>query len=195
MRRVLGSRLMPAFVVAVAAVVVGVVGAALAAPAGPNRLAHIASRGPRGPRGFRGFRGFTGARGPRGFDGAPGRAGDIPQLKIVESKHETLNPGQSTYDVDPNGFEASCPSGYTVIGTGFNTGIGRVDTVLNYGGFFVGGFIDNNTGIQISDVYVQATCGVVPGGVAAAADGHTRDSFERQYRAALVRHEAQVHHH
>ena len=167
-----------AVVIALMALVAAITGVAAAAPSGKAQQAHAAALGPRGPRGPRGFTGPAGPQGP---------AGDIPRIKLVESPHETLNPGQNTYDVDPNNFQASCPSGYTVIGTGFNTGIGNADSVINYGGFFVGGFIHNGTSIQISDVYVQATCGVVPGGTAAASAGSSRTVEEAKYSADLRR--------
>jgi hypothetical protein len=103
----------------------------------------------------------------------------------VESPHETLNPGQDTYQVDPNGFKATCPAGYTVIGTGFNANIGQADNVINYGGSLVGGFVYNNSSIQIHDVYVQAICAVVPGGASAASATRSRIAAEASYRARL----------
>lgn len=107
----------------------------------------------------------------------------VPQIKLVESEHLTLNPGQSTYDVDPNNFQANYPAGYTVIGTGFNSVIGNADLVQSYG-TSVGGFIHNDTSVQLTGVYVQAICGVVPGGASAAA---AHPSSEAAYHATLQR--------
>ena len=165
----------PAMVVALTALTAAISGVAAAAPSGTPRKARAASvqAGPRGPRG------------PRGFQGPPGPAGIVPQIKLVESPHLTLNAGENTYTVAGSNFKASCPSGYTVIGTGFSTGIGNADTVINYGGFFVGGFVHNDTSIQITNVYVQAMCGAVPGGAAAASAGSSRAAEEAKYSAAL----------
>jgi hypothetical protein len=101
-----------------------------------------------------------------------------PQVVVAHSTQLTLQPGQSTYDIDPTDFNAVCPSGYTVPGTGFNASIGNADFVQSYG-TFVGGLIANDSGVESSPVFLQATCGVVPGGVstaaahASAADYHT----------------------
>ncbi len=104
---------------------------------------------------------------------------------IVQSPSETLNPGQTTFDVDPNGFKATCPAGYTVIGTGFNGSIGNTDFVINFGGFFVGGFVYNSTSIQISGVYLQAMCAAVPQGATAASAGTSRAAMQAKYRKQL----------
>lgn len=111
----------------------------------------------------------------------------MPQIKLVQSPHETLNPGQNTFNVDPNGFQATCPRGYTVIGTGFNAIIGKATDVENFGGFFVGGFVINDTTIQLTGIYLQAMCGVVPGGAVAASAGASRAAEEAKYQAAIKR--------
>ena len=98
----------------------------------------------------------------------------------MDSETLTLPPGQDTFQVDPNNFQANCPSGYTVLGTGFNAGIGNADFVQSFA-FFVGGFIHNDTSIPIQ-VHLQAICGVVPGGAAIAS---VRPSAEATYRALL----------
>lgn len=136
--------------------------------------AHVASTGKRGPRGK------TGPRGPRGFTGASGSVGGVIS---VDSPTITLQPGDTSFDVDPNGFQATCPSGYSVIGTGFDGGIGNVDFVLAFGAF-VGGFIDNSTSVPF-DVHLQAICAAVSSsGAAGASDGGL--SPAQQYRQALV---------
>src|SRR5436305_1154576 len=82
------------------------------------------------------LRQLRGNRGPRGFTGARGPQGVVPQIKNVDSETLTLQPGQDTFQVDPNNFKANCPAGYTVLGTGFNAGIGNVDFVQSFA-FFV----------------------------------------------------------
>lgn len=77
------------------------------------------------------------------------------------SANVTLQPGQDTYTVAGTNFRATCPSGTNVIGTGFNTGIGNADFVIDYGSF-VGGFVDNDTSVTIDQVHVQAICASVP---------------------------------
>ena len=132
--------------VALIALVAAISGVAAAAPSSSPKAHTASSRGPRGPRGF------TGPRGPRGYTGPRGPAGVVPQIVTVTSPHETLNPGQTTYDVDPNGFQANCPNGYTVIGTGYDGNIGQTTSVLDFGGFFVVGFVINDTSVQLTDV-------------------------------------------
>ena len=151
----------------------------------PSVLSQL--RGHRGPRGFTGAPGAQGLQGPQGAQGSPGV---VPQIKIVESPHETLNPGQNTFNVDPNNFKATCPAGYTVLGTGFNASIGKATDVQSYGGFFVGGFVINDTSIQLTNIFVQAICGVVPGG-ATTASVHSPDAT---YHAMLARLNAEARH-
>lgn len=120
--------------------------------------------------------------GTRGATGARGSAGVVPGIVTVDSPKETLQPGQSTFEVDPNNFQATCPSGYSVLGTGFNAGIGRADFVIAYG-TFVGGFIDNDTNVPF-DVYLQAVCGQVAGGSFGANAVHG-PSAQARYQADL----------
>jgi hypothetical protein len=150
--------LSPALVVATVALVAAVSGVAVAAPgsARHHRVRAVAASGRRGPRGFRGYTGAT---------GATGAAGTVPAIVTVDSPAEVLPPGTYT---DAN-LVVYCPSGYYVLGTGFNAGgIGTVGFVLDYGNF-VGGFISNQSSAPISSgVYVQAICGVVAGGSSGA---------------------------
>ena len=55
----------------------------------------------------------------------------------------------------------------TVVGTGFQTGIGNADFVLSYG-TFVGGFVHNDTSITI-EAWVQAVCATGVGNAGGAA--------------------------
>jgi hypothetical protein len=55
--------------------------------------------------------------------------------------------------------------------------------VLDYSGFFVGGFVYNDSSITISDVHVQAICGQVSK-IGLASDG--AGSAERQYHADVL---------
>jgi hypothetical protein len=95
----------------------------------------------------------------------------------------TLPVGSSTYDVDPNNFQATCPSGYSVLGTGFSAGIGSVSFVIAYG-TFVGGFIYNDSSIPVTGVYLQAICGRVPAG-STGANAADLASPEATYHARL----------
>lgn len=125
----------------------------------------------KGAKGAKGARGATGPKGPAGPAGASGAAGVVPAIVTVDSATLTLQPGQSSYDVDPTGWLAQCPSGYSVLGTGYlAAAFDEVAFVINYGSF-VGGFIYDNGSIA-SQVHVQATCGQVPGGSSGAHVRH-----------------------
>jgi hypothetical protein len=103
---------------------------------------------------------LSGAQGPQGPAGPVGAQGPAATVGIVSvvSPHQVMQPGQYT------SMRADCPPGMTVVGTGFNTGIGNADFVLSYG-TFVGGFVDNDVSIPI-EAWVQALCasGVGNGG-------------------------------
>lgn len=98
---------------------------------------------------------LRGKTGPRGYRGP---AGSVAGLATTVSEKLTLQPGQSTYDLDPSGnFKADCPGGYSATGTGFNADtFDEVAFVESYGSF-VGGFIYNSGSIP-SAVYLQAIC-------------------------------------
>jgi hypothetical protein len=103
---------------------------------------------------------LSGAQGPQGPAGPVGAQGPAATVGIVSvvSPHQFMQPGQYT------SMRVDCPPGMTVVGTGFNTGIGNADFVLSYG-TFVGGFVDNDVSIPI-EAWVQALCasGVGNGG-------------------------------
>lgn len=130
-------------------------------------------------KGNRGPRGYDGADGEPGAPGAPGTPG-ILSLVTVDSPKVTIAPGSTSYDADRNGMRAQCPAGYTVVGSGVNTGIGNLDFVQKFG-TFVGGFVDNDTSITIQ-AFVEAICAQLPAGVAA-----TRSSGDSARFAALAR--------
>lgn len=69
----------------------------------------------------------------------------------------------------PNAY---CPTGKTVIGTGFNASIGDVGFVKSYT-YFAGAFFSNSSSITV-DVTVQAICASVSGASTASAD-HPRE--------------------
>jgi hypothetical protein len=110
----------------------------------------------------------------------------VPAIITVDSPKEVVAPGSYT-DINLN---AICPSGYSVLGTGFNAeGVGTVGFVLSYG-TFVGGFISNQSSVTIT-VYVQAICGVVPSGSSGANARHASSSgaqYQRDVQAALALH-------
>jgi hypothetical protein len=66
-------------------------------------------------------------------------------------------------DQGPDGRTGARPQVVVV-----NASIGRADFVQSYG-TFVGGFIANDSAVESSPVSLQATCGVVPGGVSTEA--------------------------
>jgi hypothetical protein len=100
---------------------------------------------------------------------------------IARTKTAHLLPGQSTADVVGVGnFKATCPKYETVVGTGVDTGIGRLGFVEKFGRF-AGAFIYNDTSIPI-DAEVQAICSDVVYDVSAArvarADSRALRSFK-----------------
>jgi hypothetical protein len=111
-------------------------------------------------------------------------------VRVVESPKVVLQPGQSSYDVNPKNFQATCPRGWTVIGTSFSTGGGEAWAVVDYGGYFVGGFIVNLSSTPDKPAYVAAQCAIVPGG----SVGRARDISgpESQYKAELRTDEAKA---
>jgi hypothetical protein len=163
-------------VVALIALVAAISGVATATPA----IRHQHRGKVVGASSGRGARGLRGLRGPRGATGADGV---VPQIVVVQSEHLSLKPGQNTNDIDPGGFKASCPDGYTVLGTGFDASIGNADLVIS-AGTFVGGFIEDDTAKTIGPVFLQATCGVVPDGASSAA---VQPTSEAAYRTMLKR--------
>lgn len=110
---------------------------------------------------------------------------------MVQSETLNIPPGATSYDADPSNYRASCPSGYAVIGTGYNAGIGKETFTLDYGGFFVGGFVINDTSITIQ-TYLQAICGQIPQGATMAVA--SRAVFDAKYRSALKSAQGSVHH-
>jgi hypothetical protein len=129
---------------------------------GPSKLsggllADIAAPGPAGPAG------------PAGAAGPAGPAG-IANIVTVTSPTQTVAPGDTT-----TGMRANCPAGTTVVGVGFNTGIGNADFVLSFG-TFVGAFFDNDVNIPIQP-YVQAICAsnTTSGAVAASLRSRAAD--------------------
>lgn len=126
--------------------------------------------------------------GPQGPQGPAGTAGVVPQIVLVNSETLTLQPNQTSYDVDPNGFQATCPSGDTVLGTGFNGPFGPTGGFVENYGTFVGGFFDNTSSIALSNVYLQATCGQVPSGFTGFArdQGGAETRYHAQLRAAAA---------
>lgn len=141
---------------------------------GPSKLssgllADVTAPGPAGPAG------------PAGATGPAGPAG-ISNVVTVRSPSQVLPPGGYTTDM-----RANCPAGMTVVGTGFNTGIGNADFVLSYG-TFVGAFFDNDVSISIES-YVQAICAsnTTSGAVAASARSRAADLGRFQRAEAKAR--------
>jgi hypothetical protein len=141
---------------------------------GPSKLsdgllADIAAPGPAGPPGAAGT---TGPAGPAG----------IADVVTVTSPTQIVPPGGYT-----TGMRANCPAGTTVVGVGFNTGIGNADFVLSYG-TFVGAFFDNDVNISI-EPYVQAICAssTTSGAVAASVRSRAADLGRFQRAEAKAR--------
>jgi hypothetical protein len=179
MRRL--KRPSPAMVIALLALVLTATGVAVAAPTGkPKAHAARSQRGPRGfrgsrgsngSRGFQGSKGNTGAPGNAGNPGAPGQPGFVSGVVSVKSAEVTLQPGENTYYDDPSGFEAVCPAGQVVIGTGFDDGgVADVGFVESYGNF-VGGIMFNNSSV-VDTVELQGLCAAAGGDYANAVHGN-----------------------
>jgi len=171
------SKLRPvhAMAVAVTALVFAATGISVAADSGSSSGTDRASGGPSAHA-------SASKRGPRGKTGPRGPAG-ILALKTVSSPEITLAPDFSTYDVAPETFEATCPSGWAVVGTGFTGSVGHTSFVNSYG-TLVGGFIYNDTGISI-EVSVQAICAKVPSGTSVTRTASdAADRFEADAAAA-----------
>lgn len=152
-------------------------------------------RGARGPRGFagvQGARGFTGARGPQGPQGPAGASGFASSIRVVDSPHVTLQPNQTSYDVDPNGFMAQCPPGYVVVGTGWDGPEAPTGGFVTAFGSFVGGFFANDSSIPITDVHLEAICAPVPGGSVGPASDGPRTTAIARYRTRLLAAEART---
>jgi hypothetical protein len=163
MRRL--KRPSPAMVVAVFALVLTATGVAVAAPGPTGKTKGHSAGSQRGPRGFRGL------RGNRGSQGAKGSTGIVSGVVSVKSPQVTLQPGQTTYDVNPNGFQATCPTGQIVIGTGFDAeGVGQLGFVESFGNF-VGGFISNPSSVPVT-VELQGLCAAAGGDYANAVHGN-----------------------
>jgi hypothetical protein len=143
--------------VALVALVVGVIANADAAPRAHSSASVLslvkkyakqyakqyAKKGPRGPQGLRGPEGLRGPQGPSG----------VVAFTVAESPYEDLPPGGVTSD----NFDANCPSGSRVVGTGFYSSVADVGFVKEYGSF-AGGIMFNNTGITVHGVHIQAMC-------------------------------------
>jgi hypothetical protein len=112
-------------------------------------------------------------------------AATVNKEDTLISEKLTLQPGQSSYDVDPNNFQANCPRGEVVIGTGFNAN-GTLPFGVESFTYFVGGFFYNDTSTP-SEVYLQAICSPVYYGRTQAA---IHSNPEAVYRADLQRDEA-----
>jgi hypothetical protein len=133
------------------------------------------------------LRGNTGPQGPQGPQGAQGAQGPaassgVGQTQLVGSPKVTLQPGQDTYQVLPNGFQANCPAGYTATGTGFDgEGVASIEYLESYG-FFVGGFLVNNSLVPAT-VRIFAVCAQGSSGLAPAIRG--AGSAQSRYQAQL----------
>lgn len=133
---------------------------------------------------FRGsVQGPQGAPGQTGPAGPPGTSG-LSDVRTVLSTTLTVPPGGSTFDVQPS-WTANCPSGYTVIGTGFSANFGDMWRVESYG-TFVGGFGTNYASIS-GDFELQAICAKVSAGASAASVGTAARREVAAYRKDMER--------
>lgn len=133
------------------------------------------------------LRGNTGPQGSQGPQGPAGGSG-VGQTQLIGSPMVTLQPGQNTYDVDPSGFQANCPSGYTATGTGFDgEGVASIEYLESYG-FFVGGFLVNNSSVaatvQIFAVCASGSSGPAPAGDVSGLKRHL-SGLESRYHSDL----------
>ena len=137
-----------------------------------------AKRGPQGPQGRQGPQGPEGPQGPQGPTG-------VLSFTTVDSPHEDLPPGGNTSE----NFDANCPAGSTVVGSGFYSSVASVGFVKSYT-FFVGGFIYNDTGITVRDVHVQAMCIKFAAGTPGSAKANVsraNDQFRSDRASALTK--------
>jgi len=177
-------RCSPSLLVSVVALVLALAGTAVAGGYIITSTRQIKPSVRKALKGNRGPRGYSGSNGAQGATGAPGSPG-ILSLTTVDSPKVTIPPGGNSYDADPNGLQAQCPAGYTVVGTGVNTGIGNLDFVQKFG-TLVGGFVDNDTSITIQ-ASVQAICAQLPPGAAQTRSGSAEARFEADVRALAAR--------
>jgi len=107
------------------------------------------------PADFRGsVRGHPGPQGPAGPTGPQGAAG-LASVFAVWSNTVAIAPGAE------GGAQVSCPAGTTVLGTGFNAGLGRVVIVERFGGTVDLDVLNDQTTTIV--VQAQAICGGGPG--------------------------------
>jgi hypothetical protein len=131
----------------------------------------------------RDFRGGQLPSGPQGPVGPAGPAGPgLSGFTTVESVSIDLLPGHITTVA----FNAYCPAGTRVLGTGFYNSIATVGFVKSYG-TFVGGVFFNETGVTANDVHLQAICAAVPAGAVAARSAvSARREFDRDRSRAIA---------
>jgi hypothetical protein len=116
----------------------------------PSVIAKL--KGNKGPRGYNGSIGATGATGATGAQGVIGLPG-IASIVEVQGADLVLSPGQ--YGGTPL---ATCPSGYVVVGTGWNGVMGDVGAFAKSYHTFVGGWFQNQYASIDLTVNVQAIC-------------------------------------
>jgi hypothetical protein len=133
-----------------------------------------------GPRGAQGPPGPAGPQGPGGPQGPQGPAG-IQSIIAIDGPSVLVDPGLV------GAAEAFCPPGYTVIGTGFFSGIGKIGFAERFG-FFVGIAVFNDSVITIN-INAQAICGQLAPGVVAASDKSksARQADRRRFREKVNR--------
>lgn len=152
---------------------VAVTAVSFANGASPDPTGHASKRGKRGLRGFQGPPGPQGAQGPQG---APG----IASVAQVDGPEISYPPGSYGASAD-----AVCPSGSTVIGTGFNGPFGAVGGFVKAYGSFVGGFFINESSVTVTG-NVQAICGRVSGRVRRSVAGRVEYAADVAEAAKLV---------
>jgi len=106
-----------------------------------------------------------------GLQDAPGPAA-LADVQVVESAPVDIPAGSYA------SIRANCPSGKTVIGTGFYNSITDPGFVKAYG-TFVGGIFFNNTSITVTGIHVQAICA---SGTSALSSQSESLAFERDVR-------------
>jgi hypothetical protein len=166
------------------AIIIGLALAVVAA-SGASAAAHylITSTHQIKPSVLRQLHGRQGARGPRGPQGPAGQSGLASHVSNVQSEMLTLQPGQTSFDVDPNNFEATCPAGQTVVGTGFNGPFPVTGGFVEAFGTFVGGFFANESSIPVT-AQVEAICAAVPDASAASARAAGVDRYHAMLKHA-----------
>ena len=130
------------------------------------------------------LKGNRGPRGAQGAQGAQGATGSSGIASIVEVQGADLTLAAGTFGGAPN---ATCPSGYVVVGTGWNGVLGDVGGFVKSYHTFVGGWFDNQYASISLNVSVQAICAQLSSVSATSLSAQSNGvNGTRQYKADIA---------